>query len=188
MGVKNSKNIERRDKNVGLSILILVLGVASLYFLFQPAKGKGKSKVKVEKSDSASVKEDRADRYYRALYLKKLRQEMQIDNDRVRNEAKKGIPNQGPYKKFDTNNWPGVEADQEQARRFEEEKSAREFDVVTPEDRIQNEIKRQQDEEYINEEMRQEFIRQLQENALKDGIEIRVDKNLRAYPSGSRPQ
>ncbi|OQW54650.1 MAG: hypothetical protein A4S09_05700 [Proteobacteria bacterium SG_bin7] len=191
MGAKSQKrnNFDRRDSNVGLSLLILLLGIASFYFLFQPSKSKNSPTLKTEKSDSASIKEDRADRYYRALYLKKLRQEMQIDNDRVRNEAKKGIHNQSANKKLDTNNWPGIEAEQEQARRFErEEKSARDFDVVTPEDRIQNEIKRQQDEEYMNEEMSREFIRQLQENARKDGIEIRIDKNLRAYPSTSRPQ
>ncbi len=180
--------VKKDNKNVGLSLLILALGIGAFYFLFQSVKGGSKSAPKIEKSESASIKEDRADKYYRALYLKKLRQEMQVDNDRVRNEAKKGIPSQGSHRKLDPGNWPGIEAEQEQANRFEDEKRARDFDVVTPEDRIQNEIKRQQDEEYINEEMSREFIRQLQENARKDGIEIRIDKNLRAYPSGSRPQ
>lgn len=187
MGVKGQK--QQKNNNAELSILILVLGIGSCYFLSQSVKEKKVTVQRVEKEDSASVKEDRADRYYRALYMKKLRQEMQIDNDRVRNEAKKGILNNGQQQKIDSNNWPSIEAEQEQAKRFEEEKSHRDFDVLTPEDRVQAEIKRRQDEELANEEMRREFIRQLQENARKDGIEIRIDKNLRAYPVGpSSPQ
>jgi hypothetical protein len=183
MGANNQKPAKN---NVELSLLILLLGIGSCYFLSQSVNEKPKQKI--QHSESSSIKEDRADGYYRQLYLRKMRQEMQIDNERARSEARKGIPTHGQQQKIDSQTWPGVGAEQEQAKRFEDEKSARDFDVLTPEDRIQYEIKKRQDEEYATEQMRREFIRQLQENARKDGIEIRVDKNLRAYPVGPSPQ
>jgi hypothetical protein len=182
-----SVNKNQEPNNIALSLLVLFLGIAAFYFLSLGIREKPVKKT--EFNESSSVKEDRADRNYRELYMKKLRQEMQVDNERVRRDAKKGIPAQGQPQKLDNQAWPDIDAQQEQAHRFDHQKKGEEYDVLTPEDRVQYEIKKRQEEEYATEEARREFIRQLKENAKRDGIEIRVDeRTLRAYPVKTNPQ
>ncbi len=173
-----------KNNNVTLSILILLMGIVSFYLLSKGPKAT-KPLPKAGQIENSSFKEDKADRYYRSLYLKKMHEEMQVDNEKNRREARRGLNH--PNIKNESQ-WPGLDAQQEQAWRFEEEKRVRDFDVYTPEDHVQAEIRRRQEEQFENERLQREFIRQLQENARRDGIEIRIDKNLRAYPVGPSPQ
>ncbi len=173
--------------NITLSLLILVVGLAAFYFI---SKGliSTKSQTQSEQKDSASRKEDRVDQHYRSLYMKKMREEMQIDNERFRHEAKQGIPQRWQGPNVRSPNWPGIDAAQEQGSRFEEDRRQSEYDVTTPEDYVQNEIRLRQEQDYDNYRMQQEFIRQLKENARRDGYELRIDKDLRAYPVRPNPQ
>ncbi len=129
----------------------------------------------LEQATASSKSPASVNRYLKEAYFKKMIEEQRIDNEITRKEAKQGLPDVAhPVPQDDVG--PMLDLEQELTHRYQQPEQ--DYDILTPDDKVQYDLKMQQDAHRNNEKMREEFIRQLKENAKKDGFNIKIDKDL----------